>query len=40
MNHGRLEKIMLRYFQYLAALYTEIYLDRFGQSAPVAVDGP
>lgn len=28
MNHGRLEKITLRYFQYLAALYSEIYLDR------------
>ncbi len=28
MNHGRLEKITLRYFQYLAALYAEIYLDR------------
>ncbi len=28
MNHGRLEKITLRYFQYLAALYTEIYLHR------------
>ena len=28
MNRGRVEKITLRYFQYLAALYTEIYLDR------------
>jgi type III restriction/modification enzyme restriction subunit len=28
MNHGRLEKITLRYFQYLATLYAEIYLDR------------
>ena len=27
MNDGRLERITLRYFQYLAALYTEIYLD-------------
>ena len=27
MNHGRSEPITLRYFQYLAALYTEIYLD-------------
>lgn len=27
MNHGRTEPITLRYFQYLAALYTEIYLD-------------
>lgn len=29
MNHGRVEKITLRYFQYLAALYTEIFLDRY-----------
>ena len=27
MNEGRPEPITLRYFQYLAALYTEIYLD-------------
>ena len=27
MNGGRPEPITLRYFQYLAALYTEIYLD-------------
>ena len=27
MNEGRAEPITLRYFQYLAALYTEIYLD-------------
>ena len=27
MNDGRAEPITLRYFQYLAALYTEIYLD-------------
>ncbi len=27
MNDGRLEPITLRYFQYLAALYSEIYLD-------------
>ena len=27
MNDGRPEPITLRYFQYLAALYTEIYLD-------------
>ena len=27
MNCGRAEPITLRYFQYLAALYTEIYLD-------------
>ncbi len=29
MNAGRAEAITLRYFQYLAALYTEIYLDRY-----------
>ena len=29
MNAGRPEPITLRYFQYLAALYTEIYLDRY-----------
>ena len=29
MNAGRSEPIVLRYFQYLAALYTEIYLDRY-----------
>ena len=29
MNAGRLEPITLRYFQHLAALYTEIYLDRY-----------
>ncbi len=28
INRGRTEKITLRYFQYLAALYTEIVLDR------------
>jgi hypothetical protein len=28
MNRGRVEKITLRYFQYVAALYAEIYLDR------------
>ncbi|GIV99333.1 DEAD/DEAH box helicase family protein [Roseiflexus sp.] len=28
INRGRTERITLRYFQYLAALYTEIYLDR------------
>jgi len=27
MNKGRVESVTLRYFQYLAALYTEIYLD-------------
>ena len=29
MNAGRSEPITLRYFQYLAALYAEIYLDRY-----------
>ena len=29
MNEGRTEPITLRYFQYLAALYAEIYLDRY-----------
>ena len=29
MNYRRPEPITLRYFQYLAALYTEIYLDRY-----------
>ena len=29
MNAGRSEPITLRYFQYLAALYTEIYLDHY-----------
>ncbi len=28
LNHGRAEPVTLRYFQYLAALYTEIFLDR------------
>jgi len=28
INRGRSERITLRYFQYLAALYTEIFLDR------------
>lgn len=29
INRGRTERIILRYFQHLAALYTEIFLDRF-----------
>ena len=29
MNDGRAEPITLRYFQYLAALYTDVYLDRY-----------
>ena len=28
LNRRRLDPIQLKYFQYLAALYTEIYLDR------------
>ncbi|MGB9617455.1 MAG: restriction endonuclease subunit R, partial [Desulfomonilaceae bacterium] len=28
INRGRTERVTLRYFQYLAALYTEIFLDR------------
>ncbi len=32
LNAGRVEPIILRYFQYLAALYTEIYLDRYSKS--------
>lgn len=39
MNHGRLEKITLRYFQYLAALYAEIYLARlFGRPKRLLAD--
>ncbi len=33
MNSGRSEPITLRYFQYLAALYTEIYLDWYSNGA-------
>ncbi len=29
MNAGRFEPVTLRYFQYLAALYSEIFLDRY-----------
>ena len=29
MNARRFEPIMLRYFQYLAVLYTEVFLDRY-----------
>lgn len=33
MNHSRVQPITLRYFQYLAALYTEIFLDwRFNRT--------
>ena len=34
MNAGRAETITLRYFQYLAALYTEIYLDCYCRRSP------
>ena len=32
MNYGRSEPLTLRYFQYLAALYSEIYLERYHQN--------
>ena len=32
MNRGRTQPITLRYFQYLATLYTEIFLDRYSKS--------
>ena len=32
MNAGRADKVTLRYFQYLAALYAEIFLDRYAAS--------
>jgi len=39
INRGRAERITLRYFQYLAALYTEIFLDRlFSQPAQLLAD--
>jgi len=39
INCGRMEKITLRYFQYLAALYTEIVLDRlFNAQAQLLAD--
>lgn len=34
MNRGRTEPVALRYFQYLAALYTEIFLDRYFNHRP------
>ena len=34
MNAGRAQPITLRYFQYLAALYAEIFLDAYFSSAP------
>ena len=38
INKGRPLPITLRYFQYLAALYTEIFLDRYGKSPAVLLD--
>lgn len=38
MNDGRVPPITLRYFQYLAALYTEIYLDRYNRSSAALLD--
>lgn len=39
INRGRTEKVTLRYFQYLAALYTEIILDRlFNSKAQLLAD--
>ncbi|MEJ5311685.1 MAG: DEAD/DEAH box helicase family protein [Anaerolineae bacterium] len=39
LNHGRAEPLTLRYFQYLAALYTEIFLDRlFNHQAQLLAD--
>ena len=38
MNTGRTQPITLRYFQYLAALYTEIFLDRCSQSPAKLLD--
>ena len=33
LNEGRTDPITLRYFQYLAALYTELYLDQYHKSS-------
>ncbi len=33
MNYGRTWPLTLRYFQYLAALYSEIYLERYHQNS-------
>ena len=38
MNEGRSLPITLRYFQYLAALYTEMFLDRYGGSPAKLLD--
>ena len=38
MNEGRIQPITLRYFQYLAALYTEMFLDRYDKSTKALLD--
>ncbi len=38
MNEGRTQPIALRYFQYLAALYTEMFLDRYSKSPAALLD--
>ena len=38
MNEGRTRPITLRYFQYLAALYTEMFLDRYSRSPAALLD--
>ena len=38
MNEGRALPITLRYFQYLAALYTEMFLDRYDRSPAALLD--
>ena len=38
MNAGRTQPITLRYFQYLAALYTEMFLDRYDKSPAALLD--
>ena len=38
MNAGRTQPITLRYFQYLAALYAEIFLDRWRESPARLLD--
>ena len=38
MNEGRTLPITLRYFQYLAALYTEMFLDRYDKSTKALLD--
>ena len=38
MNEGRTQTITLRYFQYLAALYTEMFLDQYDRSPAALLD--